>query len=89
MTHTVQGARILARFVIDICECAPDWVMSDYVAEAIEKVKTQKGIQIEHTVVDGANHFFDGKVDVLMSQVGTYLDRMVGPEIIKSEQESV
>lgn len=59
------------------------------VMAVIEKVKTQKGIQIEHTVVDGANHFFDGKVDVLMSQVGTYLDRMVGPEIIKSEQESV
>ena len=27
------------------------------------KVKTQKGIQIEHAVVEGANHFFDGKVD--------------------------
>ena len=27
----------------------------------IEKVKTQKGIQIEHQVVDGANHFFDGR----------------------------
>jgi GMP synthase (glutamine-hydrolysing) len=43
VTHTVQGARVLARFVIDICECAPDWVMSDYVAEASEKVKTQVG----------------------------------------------
>jgi len=43
VTHTVQGARILARFVIDICECVPDWVMSDYVAEASEKVRTQVG----------------------------------------------
>ncbi|MEI6321116.1 MAG: glutamine-hydrolyzing GMP synthase, partial [Pseudomonadota bacterium] len=43
VTHTVQGARILARFVIDICECAPDWVMSDYVAEASEKVRLQVG----------------------------------------------
>ena len=43
VTHTVQGARILARFVIDICECAPDWVMSDYVAEASEKVRAQVG----------------------------------------------
>ena len=55
----------------------------------IEKVKTQKGVQLEHAVVEGANHFFDGKVDVLMEQVGAYLDRMVGPEIIKSEQEQV
>ncbi len=43
VTHTVQGARILARFVIDICECAPDWVMSDYVAEASAQVKAQVG----------------------------------------------
>jgi len=57
------------------------------VMAVIEKVKTQKGIQIEHTVVDGANHFFDGKVDVLMSQVGAYLDAKVGPEILKTEQE--
>jgi alpha/beta superfamily hydrolase len=38
-------------------------------------------------VVEGANHFFDGRVDQLMEQVGVYLDRKVGPEIIKSEQE--
>jgi len=48
------------------------------VMSVIEKVKTQKGIKIEHTVVDGANHFFDGKVDDLMTQVGTYLDGRLG-----------
>ena len=57
------------------------------VMAVIEKVKTQKGIQIEHAVVEGANHFFDGRVDQLMEQVGADLDRKVGPEIIKSEQE--
>src|SRR3712207_480735 len=44
----------------------------------IEKVKTQKGIQIEHAVVDGANHFFDGKVDELMQTVDQYLDKRLG-----------
>jgi alpha/beta superfamily hydrolase len=44
----------------------------------IEKVKTQRGIQIEHQIVDGANHFFDGKVDDLMSTVDTYLDKRLG-----------
>jgi len=43
VTHTPQGARILARFVIDICECVPDWVMSDYVAEASERIRAQVG----------------------------------------------
>ena len=27
----------------------------------IEKVKTQKGVIIEHQMVEGANHFFDGR----------------------------
>lgn len=54
----------------------------------IEKVKTQKGILIEHAVVEGANHFFDGKVDQLMQQVGVYLDRNVGPEIPKAERDA-
>ena len=48
------------------------------VMAVIEKVKTQKGIQIEHQLVDGANHFFDGKVDELMTTVDTYLDKRLG-----------
>ncbi len=44
----------------------------------IEKVKTQKGIKIEHVTVDGANHFFENRVDELMAEVGTYLDRRLG-----------
>ena len=44
----------------------------------IEKVKTQKGIKIEHAVVDGANHFFDGRVDELMTTVDEYLNRRIG-----------
>ena len=44
----------------------------------IEKVKTQKGIQIEHAVVEGANHFFDGRVDELMTTVDRYLDKRLG-----------
>ncbi|GGK21590.1 alpha/beta hydrolase [Salinarimonas ramus] len=50
------------------------------VMAVIEKVKTQKGIQIEHAVIDGANHFFDGKIETLMEEVGLYLDRRVGPK---------
>jgi alpha/beta superfamily hydrolase len=48
------------------------------VMAVIEKVKTQKGIQIEHQVVDGANHFFDGKVEDLMTTVDRYLDKKIG-----------
>jgi hypothetical protein len=35
-------------------------------------------VQIEHQVVDGANHFFDGRVEQLMTTVDTYLDKRLG-----------
>ena len=37
VTHTLQGAAILDRFVHDICGCEPDWNMRDYVAEAVAR----------------------------------------------------
>jgi alpha/beta superfamily hydrolase len=44
----------------------------------IEKVKTQKGIKIEHAIVPGANHFFENRVDDLIETVEGYLDRRLG-----------
>jgi alpha/beta superfamily hydrolase len=46
----------------------------------VEKLKTQKGIVIEQKVIPGANHFFDGKVDVLMQSIGAYLDKRLKTE---------
>ena len=43
VTHTPQGAAILRRFVLDICCARPDWVMGDYVLEAVEKIRRQVG----------------------------------------------
>lgn len=45
------------------------------VAGLVEKLKTQKGIVVEHQVIDGANHFFENRVDELMEAVGGYLDK--------------
>ena len=45
------------------------------VTTLVEKLKTQKGIVIEQKVVQGANHFFDGKVEALMTSVNQYLDK--------------
>ena len=44
----------------------------------IEKLKTQKGILIEHAVVPGANHFFENRVEPLIQEIGLYLDRRLG-----------
>lgn len=43
VTHTVQGRAILERFVHGICGCGTDWVMGDYIAEAVEAIRAQVG----------------------------------------------
>lgn len=43
VTHTKQGQAMLERFVLDICQVTPDWVMGDYIAEAVDMIKTQVG----------------------------------------------
>src|SRR4029079_14926229 len=43
VTHTRQGAKLLTRFVRDICGCRGDWNMPDYVSEAVRRIKEQVG----------------------------------------------
>ncbi len=43
VTHTLQGAAMLTRFVRDIAGCAGDWVMGDYVDEAVARIREQVG----------------------------------------------
>jgi len=45
------------------------------VQKLVDKLKTQKGITIEQQIVDGANHFYEGKVDTLIESCAEYLDR--------------
>ena len=35
-------------------------------------------MKLEHAVIEGANHFFDGRVDELMVAVDEYLDKRLG-----------
>jgi GMP synthase (glutamine-hydrolysing) len=43
VTHTLQGKAMLNRFVRDLCGCAGDWNMPDYVDEAIGRVRSEVG----------------------------------------------
>ncbi len=43
VTHTKQGPAILNRFVLDICGTRADWVMGDYISEAVAKIRAQVG----------------------------------------------
>ena len=43
VTHTKRGAAILERFVLDICGTRADWIMGDYVSEAVAQIRAQVG----------------------------------------------
>lgn len=43
VTHTKQGQAILERFALDICKAKADWVMGDYITEAVAKIKHDVG----------------------------------------------
>ena len=46
----------------------------------VSKLKTQKGIVIEHKVIPGANHFFEDKIDELTKICANYLDKRLTRE---------
>ena len=45
------------------------------VQKLVDKLKAQKGITIKQQIVEGANHFFENKVDDLIERCSEYLDR--------------
>ncbi|MFV0294891.1 MAG: alpha/beta hydrolase [Hyphomicrobiaceae bacterium] len=62
-------------------------VPSQSVAELAAKTKTQKGIQIEHSIIAGANHFFADQLEEMKGLVGDYVDkRMVEILAAKSDK---
>ncbi len=63
-------------------------VPSNSVAELTAKLKTQRGIKIDHEIVPGANHFFEGKMDELNERIGRYIEeRMAAKESESSEKK--
>ncbi|MDQ6680787.1 MAG: glutamine-hydrolyzing GMP synthase [Pseudomonadota bacterium] len=43
VTHTAKGRDLLNRFVLDIAGARPDWVMGNYVDEAVARIRAQVG----------------------------------------------
>ena len=54
---------------------ADEVVSAGAVQKLVDKLKTQKGITIEQQIMEGANHFFEGKIDELTERCAEYLDR--------------
>jgi len=43
VTHTKQGARILSRFVHEICGCSNDWTPGNIIEDSIARIRAQVG----------------------------------------------
>jgi GMP synthase (glutamine-hydrolysing) len=59
VTHTFQGQAILERFALGICKAKPDWVMGDYISEAVARIREQVG---EDEVILGLSGGVDSSV---------------------------
>jgi GMP synthase (glutamine-hydrolysing) len=73
VTHTRQGARIVSRFVHDVCGCRSDWNASNIVEDAIAKVRAQVGD-------DKVLLALSGGVD--SSVVAALLHRAIGDQLV-------
>ncbi len=51
------------------------------VQNLVTKLKTQRGIAIDHIVMEGANHFFADRIDELTGICADYLDRRLKVEL--------
>ena len=59
VTHTLQGGRILERFVCDICGCGRHWTPGNIIEDAVEKIRAQVG---EEEVLLGLSGGVDSSV---------------------------
>ena len=72
VTHTVQGERILERFVREICGCEARWDAGNIIADAIARVRSQVG---QDRVLLGLSGGVDSSV------VAALLHRAIGDQL--------
>jgi len=73
VSHTPKGEVILKNFLYDICGCAGDWKMSDFVAETIKAVQNQVG---DATVICGLSGGVDSSV------VASLIHKAIGDQLV-------
>jgi alpha/beta superfamily hydrolase len=44
------------------------------IQKLVDRLQSQKGIQVNHSLIDGANHFFDNNIDELNNEISKYID---------------
>lgn len=72
VSHTLQGLRIMERFIIDICGCKPTWTSKNIIDEQIEHIRKQVGS-------DGVMLGLSGGVDSSVAAV--LLHKAIGDQL--------
>ena len=62
-----------------------DFVPQDQVFKLVEKLRAQRGIDIDYHVIEGANHFFTGKEKELEGSIRSYIE--AAPQLLPPEEE--
>jgi GMP synthase (glutamine-hydrolysing) len=73
VTHTLQGARLLERFVREICACDALWSVGNIIEDAVERVRAQTG---DGRVLLGLSGGVDSSV------VAALLHRAIGGRLV-------
>jgi GMP synthase (glutamine-hydrolysing) len=73
VTHTLQGNRILQRFVVDICKAETTWTAENIIEQSLNKIRKQVGQQ---KVLLGLSGGVDSSV------VAAMLNRAIGDQLV-------
>jgi hypothetical protein len=57
-----------------------DIVPAESVVKLVEKLNLQKFITVQHDILAGSNHFFQGQLETLQKNIDDYLSVAVGPQ---------
>jgi alpha/beta superfamily hydrolase len=63
-------------------------VSEEQVSELSQRLIKQKNINISYNVIEGADHFFRDKIDLLNEEVDSYLKTTFSHEIGKTAKKS-
>jgi GMP synthase (glutamine-hydrolysing) len=72
VVHTPEGKTILQNFVYKVCGCKGNWTMGNFVAESMERIKTQVG---NGKVINALSGGVDSSV------VATLIHRAIGDQL--------
>jgi len=73
VSHTKQGKRILERFVLDICDCKPNWTTANIIDEQITLIREKVGTD---QVLLGLSGGVDSSVAALL------LHKAIGEQLV-------